>query len=185
MTDVFVERRFDPPLRPQELDAKPRRVDFTTRGITWRESLLDRNGRRMLCRFDAPDEATLEDALRQERVQVDAVWAGRILRLGSAAPEDAPAAGGALVLAQHRTVEPVTFAALRTVESLCAWCLDKHRIRLVRVLLAVDFRRIVYLYRAPDAESVRLAHRQAGLGLDIVWPYEEVASCLPPGRDAA
>jgi hypothetical protein len=50
------------------------------------------------------------------------------------------------------------------------------------MLLSADFKRIVYLYRAPDAESVRLAHRQAGLGLDLVWPYTEVAGCLPAGR---
>lgn len=185
MIDVFVERRFDPPLRRQELEVKPRRMHWATRGITWRESLLDRNGRRMLCRFDAPDGATLEDALRQKRVQVDAVWAGRILRLGAPASPATTPPGDALVLAQHRTEDPVTFADLRAVENLCEWCLEKHRIRLVRMLLSIDFTRIVYLYRAPDAESVRLAHRQAGLGLDVVWPYEEVASCLPPGRDAA
>lgn len=186
MADVFVERLFDSPLRADELEG-PRMAGasrLAARGVIWRESLLDRNGRRMLCRFAARDEAAVCEALRQEAVRFEALWSGSIYTPAAPSSLACAAAGGARVLAQHRVEEPVTFADLKTVENLCAWCLETHRIQLVRMLLSIDFRRIVYLYRAPDAESVRLAHRQAGLGLDLVWPYIEVAGCLPAGRAA-
>lgn len=184
MADIFVERVFDSPLRADQLEGPrmARASRLAALDVIWRESLLDRNGRRMLCRFAAPDEATVCDALRQEAVRVEALWSGSIYTPAAPSSSAPPAAGSARVLVQHRVEEPVTFADLRTVENLCAWCLETHRIALVRMLLSVDFKRIVYLYRAPDAESVRLAHRQAGLGLDLVWPYTEVAGCLPAGR---
>ncbi|MBN1237753.1 MAG: hypothetical protein JXB36_04585 [Gammaproteobacteria bacterium] len=187
VADVFVERLFDPPLGTAELESMPRSrsARLSARGVTWRESFLDRSGRRMLCRFEAPDEASLRDALEQERVQVEELWAGTVHGLGGSTLAESTAAGESPVLVQHRVEEPITSSHLRTVESLCTWCLETHRIRLVRMLLSLDLRRIVYLYRAPDAESVRLAHRQAGLELDVVWPYHEVAGCLPDGRDGA
>jgi hypothetical protein len=185
--DVFVERLFDPPLRAHEIEAvlQPRRSRLTARGIEWREGFLDRSGRRMLCRFNALDEAAVRHALRLVHVEVSALWAGRAYTPGLLPVPDSTAVSSSLVLAQHQIEHPVTLADLRTVESLCEWCFETHRIRLIRILVSMDFRRIVYLYCAPDAESVRLAHRQAGLGLDHVWPYREVTSCMPPGRDAA
>ena len=186
MKDVFVERFFEPAidvdaLAPMSPARRRRLAEF---GVVWRESLLDRNGRRMLCRFEANDEAAVRDALRREHVEHAALWAGSVCTLAWPDLSAPGAAAGTPVLVQHRIEEPVTFADLRTLRNLCEWCLETWRIRLVRMLLSNDFRHVVYLYRAPDAESVRMAHRQAGLGLDIVWPYVEVTSCLPSARGA-
>jgi hypothetical protein len=39
----------------------------------------------------------------------------------------------------------------------------------LRSYFAIDGRRMLCLYEAPDVESVRFANRQAGLPFDRVW----------------
>jgi len=41
---------------------------------------------------------------------------------------------------------------------------------------------MICLYHAPDAESVRLAQRQAGMPLERVWAFHAV---LPPDHGTA
>ncbi len=41
-------------------------------------------------------------------------------------------------------------------------CLEVHRVQWLRSYLATDGRRMLCMYRAPDAESVRLVLRQQG-----------------------
>jgi hypothetical protein len=50
-----------------------------------------------------------------------------------------------------------------------SWCLDQHRIRVLRSYLSSDKRRMICVYEAPDAESVRIANRQGELPFDRVW----------------
>jgi hypothetical protein len=175
--DVVVERNFDPPLRAEALEAaaRPCGSGLAKLGITWRESLVDRHGRRMLHLFTAPSTAAVRGALRDQTIDSEDVWLAQINALASRATSD----NGALIVAERRIALPVRLVDLRTIEHVCAWCLEKHRIRLVRMLSSADFTRIVYVFTAPDAESVRWAHRQASLPLDAVWPCREVAGSRP------
>jgi hypothetical protein len=61
-----------------------------------------------------------------------------------------------------------TIAELATIEHSCAWCFETHRVQLVGLLLARNRKRAHLVFRAPDAESVRLASRF----LDV--PFEHV-----------
>jgi hypothetical protein len=64
---------------------------------------------------------------------------------------------------------PASMDELQAREDAAAWCLEQHRVQFVRSLFSADRRRMVCLYRAPDAESVRLAQAQAGMPVDRVW----------------
>ena len=46
---------------------------------------------------------------------------------------------------------------------------------------STDGRRSLCLYRAPDAEAVRLAQHEAGLPFDVVWPFERAGPDTMPG----
>ena len=47
--------------------------------------------------------------------------------------------------------------------------MELHRVTFLRTFFSLDCRRMLCLYQAPDAESVRLAQRQAGMPLERVW----------------
>ena len=69
---------------------------------------------------------------------------------------------------------PQAFERAHALEEAKAWCLEQHRVRWVRSYLSSDGRRMLCLYRAPDAESVRLAQREASLDFDVLWSCERI-----------
>lgn len=48
-------------------------------------------------------------------------------------------------------------------------CLQSHDVRWIRSYLSADRRRMFCAFEAADAETVRQAHRLAGVGFDVVW----------------
>jgi hypothetical protein len=79
---------------------------------------------------------------------------------------------------------PVAPAELSAIARSCAWCLETHRVKFVRLYLARNRKRAILLLRAPDAESVRLAYRHAAMRFERVWPCGQtrggLASLEPP-----
>jgi len=65
---------------------------------------------------------------------------------------------------------------LAAFEHSCAGCFKAHRVVLVRVLLARNRKRAILLFRAPDAESVRVACNHAKKPMARVWPCDPVSS---------
>jgi hypothetical protein len=65
--------------------------------------------------------------------------------------------------------QPNTIADLVAIERSCAWCFEAHRVQLVGLYLARNGKRAVLVFRAPDAESVRLAHRQLAISFARMW----------------
>ena len=64
---------------------------------------------------------------------------------------------------------PVDFESVQAREDAAAWCLDQHGVRFVRTYFSLDRRRMICIYEAPDAESVRIANRVAGNPFERVW----------------
>lgn len=64
---------------------------------------------------------------------------------------------------------PIALAELAAMEHACLWCFETHRVQLVQLFLASDSKRAVLVFRAPDAESVRMACRNAQMPLERVW----------------
>jgi hypothetical protein len=52
-------------------------------------------------------------------------------------------------------------------------CLQDHRVRVVRTFVSTDRRRAITLCRAPDAESVHIAWREAKATPERVWAFRQ------------
>jgi hypothetical protein len=70
----------------------------------------------------------------------------------------------------ERTFEtPVDRAAIETTLARGGWCLGAHGVRFLGGYLSADGRRLLCVYDAPDAESVRLANEAMRAPVDRVW----------------
>ena len=178
MTDVFLERTFDPPLTPEALFAMA--VDgadcFVMHRVEWLGSLLAADGRRMVCWFRGPDAESVRTALRQVGANTGTLWPGSV-HTPPDAPKHDPAA--AQVLVTRRFDEPVSVESIQALEDAGAWCLEAHAVRFLRTFFSRDRLRMICLYQGPDGESVRLAQRQAGMPMESVWSYRYVHSTFP------
>ena len=170
MTDVFLERDFDPPFTP---DGVNRLMDkygwcFDLYKVDWQLSCLSTDGAHMLCWFKSPDAEAARNAVRQFGGDVRKLWIGAVHEARDA---DAHVAN---VAVERAFSEPVAVADLQAQADAHAWCLDAHQVRFVRTFAANDGKRMVCLYAAPDAESVRLAQRLAGMPVTAVWAFRHV-----------
>lgn len=166
MSQIVLERRFDPPIT---------REDFVRMGdehtdclslyrITWQESLLAADGQSLICHFQAPDTESVRMLVYGDGSQSMAAWPGEI--------HDSGQPGEPNVVVERRFPSPVSFAEIQSLEAAAAWCLEQRQVLFLRSLFASDRKRMICLYQAPDAESVRLAQRQAGLPVERVWYCE-------------
>lgn len=177
MIDIVLERCFSRPLTAEFV----RSVSLEAEGcldlhrVAWQGSLLAQDGRRMVCRFRAPDAESARLALRQAGADVTTLWPGT---LHDAPGLDAEALAAANVLVERAFAEPVSLAAIQAREEAGAACLQDHRVRFVRTCFSRDARRMLCLYQAPDAESVRIAQHQAGMPLERAWAFRAIL----PGR---
>ena len=64
---------------------------------------------------------------------------------------------------------PIMPAKVREMAQHTGGCFNIHRVDWVRSFLSSDGGRMLCWYRAPDAESVRMAMRQLGADLSNVW----------------
>lgn len=62
-------------------------------------------------------------------------------------------------------------------------CFDLHHVEWTHSFVSADGRRMLCWYRAPDAESARLALRELGSDMSGVWPGRVIGGVEP--RDAA
>lgn len=165
LVPVMLERSFDRRIDPAAVGAMAQDATpwFCAHGATWRRSYLAADGRHLLCWYDAPDARALRAAVRR------AGWEARRLWPGTEHPAAAPPPGPEQVAVERRFTEPVTVDAVQALEDAGAWCLDAHRVRFVRTFFSADRRRMICLYSAPDAESVRTAQQRIGMPLSRVW----------------
>ncbi|HSP98942.1 MAG TPA: DUF4242 domain-containing protein [Candidatus Dormibacteraeota bacterium] len=173
MATVVLERLNDPPMRLDDIAAmeaqaawclEQHRVDHVL-------SLLSHDGRSLLCAFAAPDAEAVRRVTQQLGMTIRTAWAAT-LHLPPGQPADASLAAAnpaAIVVVERAFAEPVEFAAVRTQAAADPWCRDQYGVRFLRTYFALDRRRMICLYAAPDAESVRIVQRQIGLPHERVW----------------
>ena len=75
------------------------------------------------------------------------------------------------VVVERSFEEPVTIGEIQAIEDAGASCLETHQVTFVRTFFSRDRKRMICLYRAPDAEAVRVAQRMAGMPVDSVWSF--------------
>jgi len=173
MTTVVLERLNDPPIRLDDIAAmeaqsawclEQHRVDHVL-------SLLSHDGCALLCAFAAPDAEAVRRVMQQLGMPIRAAWAAT-LHLPAGQAGDAPLATAepaSIVVVERAFAEPVEFAAVRTKAAADPWCRDQYGVRFLRSYFALDRRRMICLYAAPDAESVRVVQRQIGLPHERAW----------------
>jgi hypothetical protein len=178
MSEIILERIFDVPTTPQEvLDGlKVSGGCFDLHRVEWNASYLGLDGLRMVCHFSAPDMESTRIALRQLGQDTSRLW--------NASLHDAPAAGAAEIAAANVIVErsfddAVELQAIQDIENAGIRCLEMRNVRFLRSCFSADRRRMLCLYAAPDAESVRQAQREAGMPFDEAWAFDRCALDSP------
>jgi len=171
MTDVFLERAFEQPLTEGDVRAIAEESGwcFDLHKVNWHGSFLSSDGRRMVCWFDGPDAESARLALRKAKADMRILWSGTV--------HDAPGltdATAANVLVERSFDAPVTLESIQEIEDAASGCLAAHHVAFVRTFFSRDRRRMICLYRAPDAESVRVAQRQADMPVDRIWAFRRI-----------
>jgi hypothetical protein len=174
MNDVFMERLWPQPQTEADMQGMVESVGcMAIHRIEWCGSLLSADGREMFCHFRAPDAESLRIAMRSLQLPPARIWACSVHDTTPAlTPEDLARAN---VAVGHEFDEPADAHARELSESVDMGCFQIHRVRRVRSYLSSDRRRMFSLYEAPDAESVRLVQREAGLPPDRVWAVRRYA----------
>jgi hypothetical protein len=75
------------------------------------------------------------------------------------------------VVVERSFDSPVTLEEVQAIEDAGAACLAARNVEFVRTIFSRDRKRMICLYRAPDAEAVREAQRKAGMPVDAVWSF--------------
>jgi len=175
MNDVFVERRWSEPLTEEGMQAMAAMAAscLGIHRVDWLGSLLSADGIDMFCHFRGPDAESVRIAILQQSGSAPGrVWACRVEDVPGTTASDLAAV---TVVVGHTADTPAAFDDRHVRDDVQIGCFGTHRVRLVRSYLSADRRRMFGLYRAPDAESVRLAQRAAGLPPDPIWTVRRYA----------
>jgi hypothetical protein len=178
MTDVLLERYWDTPLTTAGMIHMGENLPdcFDLYRVKWEESMLAVDGSKLICRFSGPDAESVRLALRQAETDMTIHWPGTV--------HDAPDLNEELLNAANVVVQR-SFEAAIAIEDIQAQedanigCLETHRVKFVRTFFSLDRRSMACLYHAPDAESVRIAQRQANMPVDKVWAAKHFTPVTP------
>lgn len=171
MNEIFLEREFDPAITAADVWEMASQIGhcFELYRVSWMGSMLAIGGGRMICHFRSPDSESVRTALRQSQSQMGPVWSGVMHEAPDLQGSDP---GFSNVVVTRSWSEPVKLADIQAIEDAGAWCLEAHEVQFVRTFFSMDRKRMDCLYRAPDAESVRLAQLKAGMPVERVWSFE-------------
>ena len=170
MTEMILERHFDPAMSPVEvlelaLDAAG---CFGMHRVRWNASYLAADGHRMMCSFSAPDMESARIALRQVNSDPTCLWNCSVHDAPGLEREDIDKAN---VLVARSFVDGVSLQEIQDIEDAGIGCLKTRNVRFLRTFFSADRKRMVCLYQAPDAESVRQAQREAGVPFEDAWAF--------------
>ena len=172
MSDILVERHWDEALTDADmLTMLGSAADcLGIHRVDWHASRLSADGHELFCHFSAADAESVRIALNKAGSPRGQVWAGTV--------HDAPGftddeLAKANVLVSRTFEEPVALEEIQAAEQAGASCLLTHRVHRVRTYLSADRRRMISLYQAPDAESVRLALQAASIPVERVWAFRQ------------
>ncbi len=163
MLHAILEREFESPLTQEHLDAmSASSADcLNLFRIEWQESFLADDGRKMLCHFLSPDLESVRVLTRRTDCSNYSLWSGSL--------HDTSSDQEVTVVIERQFDQPADIDALQALENAASDCLAMHRVSFVKTFIANDKKRMICLYRAPDAESVRVAQRQAKMPVTRVW----------------
>jgi hypothetical protein len=146
---------------------------YELHAVEWVRSFLSVDGLSMVCWFRGPDAESVRIALRKSHCGLPSHWIGTVEGLEPDVKAN--------VLVARTFQEPVSIDSVLAREAASAWCLEAHGVRPGGSFFSRDRRRMLCLYEAPDAESVRIAQRLAEMPVDAVWAVR----CIEPAARSA
>jgi hypothetical protein len=172
MAEFFLERSFERRLGVSDVLAMSAQVDgcFDLHRIEWRGSLLAAGGQKLICSFRAPDAESVRIAMRSAGGDAGRLWAGSVHDAPGFTEADQRKAN---VLIERTFDPPVAEDEIRKAKEE-GWCARAHRVTFMRTYVSDDRRRMICLYEAPDAESVRLAQRLMKMPVDAIWAFTAI-----------
>ncbi|TNF88191.1 MAG: DUF4242 domain-containing protein [Gammaproteobacteria bacterium] len=170
MTDMILERYFDPALTPGEVvEMAAESADcFGIHRVDWEASYLSADGHKLVCNFRAPDMESARIALRETDTDPRVMWKSSV---HDAPGIEAAEIDKANVLVERSFDDAVALQQIQDIEDAGIWCLEIRDVRFLRTFFSADRKRMLCLYAAPDAESVRQAQREAGVPFDEAWAF--------------
>ena len=164
---VLVERRFEQPTNFADIQhlENAGASCLQSHRVRFLKSFLSRDRRRMLCLYEAPDSESVRLAEDQAKVPYERAWTCQLL--GGQLPRDN--SSGEYVVAERFFASPITPEFVATTFCGAQWCLDLHKASYIESFLGKDGLRMVCVFRAPDAESVRMANTQGGVPYTEIW----------------
>lgn len=179
MVDILLERRFEPPLTIDDffvlVDQAAGCLDLHR--VDWQFTMLGAGGHRCICWFRGIDAESVRTALRTGNVDTRAAWPGTV---HDAPNRSAERIANANVVVERRFDTPVALEDIQAIEDKGAQCLQMRNVEFLRTFFSRDRKRMLCLYAAPDAESVREAQREAGMPLQAVWSFQRLDRTSAP-----
>jgi hypothetical protein len=170
MADVFVEWNIETPL--SECDV--RRLTDDGNGcrdlykVRLQGSLLDEQGRRLICHFRAPDAESVRMALRCVGAHIDLLWTGTI--------HDKSKRATGNVVVEYTLSRSVLADTDKAIDATATEWRETYGFQLARAIISRDRKRMICLYEAPDAASIRLAQFLNDSPTTTVWPYRRLGA---------
>jgi hypothetical protein len=162
MSDVFYLRSIDPPLTPDDVILTDDVGGcFDLHRVTWKQSFLSADGKRMLCWYEAPDTESARIALRQLQANLDGVWPGTVTGENGV---------GALALSDANFVAELRLPddRARSLDGIAS-ALSRDDAKLVRGFVSLREPKAVYVVRSPSDGAVRAALARTDAQADAVW----------------
>jgi len=168
MSSVIIERSFEESLTTDIVRSMAEELSpcMGIYSVTWQESWLSKNGNKMICHFDAPDAEALRNTFRRNNTPVKVLYPCTLHDTGNS--------GSVNVVVERSWSEPVNMDDIAAIEEAGSWCLEAHDVTFIRTFFSRDRKRMVCLYQAPDAESVRMSQNKAKMPFDQVWPLQHL-----------
>lgn len=168
MTTVIVERSFDTKAEFEHLQAAEEGVAWclAQHRVRFLRSYLSLDGRSMVCVYDALDVESVRETQRRAGLPVARAWASRIVAAGerlSARP------GRATVLVEREFPHAMEPEQVHRMLRDSLACLGLHRAELLLSHLSADGMRMICVFEAIDAESVRIANQTGGMPFTRAW----------------
>lgn len=172
MAIVIVERSFDEPVPFERLQAMETAVAscFASHKVVAQHSFRSRDGRHMVCLYDAPDAEAVRATQREANMPFAHIWSAT--RLTDGACPSLP--GFQQVVVQRCFPSRVAETDYRAIRSATRNCMETYRAHLFESYLSLAGDRAICRYVAPDTESVRLANTQSGIPQERAWPAEVI-----------
>jgi Nickel responsive protein SCO4226-like len=166
VSTVIVERVFPEPVSEDDVRAGEDRAAgcYQDHQVRYLRTYVARDLKRMVCVYEAPDAESVRIVQEKARLPYEKLWSANAIRY-----EGADAEGDSIVV-ERTLAEAFDEAMTRDRAAQSASCFDEWGCRIVWSYLALDGRRCICVFTAPDAESVRQSQQRAGLPYVRSWP---------------